>query len=167
MRDLHRNPILYYLLIPALIGLWPLLVWAVYLPKAESDCGDDYGLLLEAINDINDILITDPDRISRATDPNRVVGEFAYSKAVYSAANLCGIPADSCPLTTTDVTNVGGKKRQDARVKLKNVSIVQTAKFLSLMQSTWVNLQCDRIKLSKRKGMNDQWEVDLSFIYYY
>ena len=42
-----------------------------------------------------------------------------------------------------------GKKRQDARVELKDVSIVQAARFLVAMQSTWVNLTCDKIELSK------------------
>jgi len=166
MRDLHRNPILYYLLIPALIGIWPAVVALVCLPKAKGALEADYSLLVDAKADINDILTIDPDRM-HPPDANRVVGEFAYGKAVDRAANLCAIPAGNCRYTAQDIMNVGGKKRRDGRVTLKDVSIVQTAKFLSLMQSTWVNLQCDGIDLTRRKGMPDQWEVDISFIYYY
>ena len=165
MRDFHRNPIFYYLIIPLLIGVWPLLVWAVYLPAAERDRESDYRELIEAQTQIMGILEIDPDRMN--TDPNRVVGEFAYGKAVDRAANLCSIPATHCIVSAGPPTTISGKKRQDATIKLKDVSIVQVARFLSTMQSTWVNLQCDRVKLTKRKGMPDQWEVDVKYIYYY
>jgi len=165
MRDLPRNPILYYLLIPALIGIWPLLVWAVYLPKTQEACMDDHAQLIEGQTQILRILELDPDR-TKGADPNRVVGEFVYGKAVESTANLCGIPR-GCPTTITPIITVNGKRRQDATVKLKDVSIVQAAKFLSHMQSSYVNLQCDKLKLTRRKGMPDQWEADLHFIYYY
>jgi hypothetical protein len=39
MREVYKNPMLYYLLIPVLVGIWPLLVWGVYLPRAEQDRG--------------------------------------------------------------------------------------------------------------------------------
>jgi len=167
MRDIHRNPILYYLLIPVLIGVWPLLVWGVYLPTAGQALAEDCELLAKAVKDINDILELDPDRVIPDTDPNRVVGEFAYGKALDRVANLCSVPASSCSFTAGKPTTVSGKRRQDARVKLKDISIVQAATFLSKIQSTYVGLQCDQIKLTKRKGMPDQWEVDFQFIYYY
>lgn len=166
MRDIHRNPIFYYLLIPVLIGMWPLLVWAVYLPAAERDRDNDYNLLIDGQTQIMGILEVDPQR-TNAADPNRVAGEFAYGKAVDRVANLCSVPASNCIVSAGTIATISGKKRQDATIKLKDVSIVQVAKFLSTVQSTWVNLQCDRIKLIKRKGMPDQWEVDFKFIYYY
>jgi len=166
MRDLHRNPILYYLLIPAMVGMWPLLVWGVYLPATERDRGNDYDLLIEGQTHIMGILEIDPQRTNRS-DPNRVTGEFAYGKAVDRAANLCSIPAKDCILDASNITIMAGKKRQDATIKLKDVSIVQIARFLSDIQSTWVNLQCDNIKLSMRKGMPDQWEATFRLVYYY
>lgn len=166
MRDLHRNPILYYVLIPVLIGLWPLLVWAVYLPAAKQNVEADCQYMQKAVADINEILVIDPSRTD-PDNPNRVTGEFAYGKAVDRVANLCAISAKDNTVTAGLPITVGGKKRQDATVKLQDVSIVQVAKFLSTIQSTWVNLQCDQIKLTKRKGMPDKWDVDCRFIYYY
>ena len=32
MKDVYKNPILYYILVPVVVALWPLLVWSVYLP---------------------------------------------------------------------------------------------------------------------------------------
>lgn len=166
MRDIYRNPIFYYLLIPVLVGVWPLLVWGVYLPTAQRERENDYSLLLEGQTSIMEILKIDPQR-TNPVDPNRVAGEFVYSKAIDSAANLCGIVASRCSHRTALPNTSGGKKRQDARVWLKDVTITQAAKFLSTMQSTWVFLDCDRMKLTKKKGMPDQWDVDFDFVYYY
>ena len=166
MRDLHRNPMLYYLLIPVMIGMWPLLVWAVYLPAAERSREADYDLLLEGQTNIMGILEIDPQR-TNAADPNRVVGEFAYGKAKDSAANQCGILPGKHSLSVGNIIVLSGKKRQDARVKLTDVSIVQAARFLSLMQSTWANLTCETMELTRKKGMPDQWEVNFEFVYYY
>lgn len=166
MRDIHRNPILYYLGIPLLIGLWPLLVWAVYLPTAQDDCDQDYSLLIEGQTHIIGILDIDPQRTVRV-DPNHVVREFAYDVVVPQMANLCEIPAGNWEFSGGNVANFGGKRRRDGKVHLKDISIVQVARFLSTMQATYVNLQCDKIQLTKRKDMPDKWVVDLDFIYYY
>jgi hypothetical protein len=61
----------------------------------------------------------------------------------------------------------GGKKRQDARLKLSNVSIAQAAKFLYTLQSMWPLLTCESTNVTKQKGMPDQWSVDFRFLYYY
>lgn len=167
MRDIHRNPVLYYLGIPLLIGLWPLLVWAVYLPAAERNCNQDYSLLIEGQTQIMGILEIDPQRIIRGVDPNNVVREFAYDVAVPQIANLCAIPPGNLQYGAGGKVNFSGKQRQDGTVNLKDVGIVQAAKFLSMIQTTYVNLQCDKIELTKRKDMPDQWKVDLHFIYYY
>ncbi|MEN6578278.1 MAG: hypothetical protein ABFD90_18180 [Phycisphaerales bacterium] len=166
MRDVHRNPVVYYVLIPLMIGVWPLLVWAVYLPAAERDRENDYRLLLDGQTNILEILEIDPQRTSRA-DPNHVGGEFAYARAVDREANFCGILPSNKNVSAQNIVQVSGKERQDARVELKDVSIVQAARFLSGMQSTWVNLNCDKLELTRKKGMPDQWKVDLHFIYYY
>jgi hypothetical protein len=167
MRDIHRNPILYYLGIPLLIGLWPLLVWAVYLPAAEKGCDQDYSLLIEGQTHIMGILEIDPQRTIRDVDPNHVVREFAYDVAVPQMANRCGIPAGNCEFGGGSIVNFSGKQRRDGNVHLKDISIVQAARFLSMMQATYVNLQCDKIQLTKRKDLPDKWVVDLDFIYYY
>lgn len=113
MRDFHRNPIFYYLIIPLLIGVWPLLVWAVYLPAAERDRESDYRELIEAQTQIMGILEIDPDRMN--TDPNRVVGEFAYGKAVDRAANLCSIPATHCIVSAGPPTTIGARNARTPR----------------------------------------------------
>jgi hypothetical protein len=167
MRELYRNPIFYYLLIPVLVALWPLLVWGVYLPRAERDQENEQALYVEAQTCIVDILKLDPDRINIAIDVNQVAEEFSYGSAVDRVANLCKIPASSWTSSAGNIIKSQNKKRQDAMVKLTNVSIAQAAKFLWTMQVTWATLSCEKVKLTKKKGLPDQWDVDFTFTYYY
>jgi len=167
MRELHKNPMLYYLLIPVLVGMWPLLVWGVYLPRTEHQREIEGGLCVQGQTAVMDILGIDPDRPNMTTK-NLVPTEFAYGAAVDRVANLCKIPPSNWTSTAGDFMVSSGKKRQDARVKLTAVSISQAAKFLSTIQSMWpIRLTCENLKLQKKKGMPDQWDVDFSFLYYY
>jgi hypothetical protein len=166
MREVYKNPMLYYLLIPALVGLWPLLVWGVYLPRAEHSQEIEGGLCVEGQSCILEILKLAPERVV-GPDEAQIAVPFDYGSAVTRVANLCRIPPSSAPYSASGTMISGGKKRQDARVELKSVGIVQAAKFLWTMQSMWATLQCEDVKLTKKKGMPDQWDVDFRFIYYY
>ncbi len=135
-----------------LIGMWPLLVWAVYLPAAERDCDKDYSLLIEGQTHIMGILEIDPERTISDVDPNHVIREFAYDKAVPRVANRCEIPSGNWEFGTGGIVSFSGKRRQDGRVHLKDISIVQAARFLSMIQSTYVNLQCDKIQADQAQG---------------
>lgn len=165
MRDLYKNPMLYHILAPVLLGLWPLFVWASYLPATKEALQKDLGQYVDANDLIQRILELDPDRTNPVDGVS--LGKFTYADAVDRAANLCSIPSGKCDLSSGRITSSGGKKIQQARVKLADVSIVQTANFLSRILSTWVSLTCDRIKLSKKEGMPDQWDIDLTFTYNY
>ena len=166
MREVYRNPMLYYLLAPLLVAVWPLLVWAVYLPRTQEDWEGDKVLFGEGQVHIMDILRLDPDRLDYAGG-SEVSTEFSYAKEIDRVATLCKIPAGKCDYSAGGVVPSGNKKKQQARVKLTDVSIVQAATFLSRIQSTWVKLTCDKVKLTKDKGLPDQWDVDFTFWYYY
>ena len=166
MREVYKNPILYYLLIPVLVGIWPLLVWGVYLPRAAYQRGIEGSLCVQGQVDVNDILTIDPDRPIRTTK-NLVPAEFSYGAAVDQAANLCKIPPSNWACAAGNIP-ASGKKRQDARVKLTGVSIARAANFLWTIQSMRPSrLTCENVKLQAKKGMPDQWDVDFSFLYYY
>ena len=166
MREIYRNPIFYYLLIPVLVALWPLLVWGVYLPGAQQSHENECRLFTDGEKCIDDILELDPDR-PKVIDVNQATLEFSYGSAVDRVANLCKIPASNWTSSAGNIIKSQNKKRQDAMVKLTNVSIAQAAKFLWTMQITWATLNCEKVKLTKKKGLPDQWDVDLSFTYYY
>jgi hypothetical protein len=160
MREIYRNPIFYYLLIPVLVALWPLLVWGVYLPRARENQKKEQSLYIDGQTCIVDILTLNPDVLKIDPDIDQVSLEFSYGSAVDRVANLCKIPSSNW-------TSSAGNIIKYQKVKLTGVSIVQAARFLSTMQMTWATLNCEKVKLSQKKGLPDQWDVDFSFTYYY
>ena len=166
MRDIHRNPMFYYLLIPVCVAVWPLLVWTFYLPKAQQNWEKDQKSYADATTHILEILAKDNDILDK-TEAARDLGKFTYAEAVDRVANLCRIPSGNFGQQSGNMVTSGNKKTRQARVSLTDISIVQGAKFLSTIQSMWVNLSCERVKLAKKKGMPDQWDMDLTFKYNY
>ena len=165
MKDIFKNPTWYYILVPVLIALWPLLVWAVYLPEAERNLDSDIDQYERAQKNIESILSLDVDRLQLA-DAKTGAAEFDYFNEVYRIAALSGIPQAKCKLSSRIIIS-GEQKSQSAKVSFNDVDIEKFAKFLSTIQLRWANLQCTRVKLSKKKGLPDSWDVDLDFKYYY
>ena len=163
MKDIYRNPILYYILVPAVVVLWPLLTWAINLPAADKGLEDQLAQNKKAKAAMVDILTLDPDRC-RYADSNDVSAEFTYDSAVAMAAGSCGIPPSKYKLSA--VTS-RGQKSQSASVNLKQIDIVKFTRFLSMIQGDYPNLQCDWVKLSKKAGLPDMWDIDIKFKYYY
>jgi hypothetical protein len=167
MREFYKNPMLYYVLIPLLVAIWPLLIWAVYLPGAKQARDIETTLCVEGQTNVIEILKIDPDR-PNITKETPVQTEFTYGAAVGRVANLCKIPANNCSYSAGGITVANGKKRQDCVVKLPDVSISQAAGFLWKIQSIYpIRLTCESAKLQAKRGMKDQWDVDFSFHYYY
>jgi hypothetical protein len=168
MKDIYKNPILYYIAVPVIVGLWPLLVWAIYLPKAQQDVGKQMDQYKRAEPIMMDILTLEPDRLEFA-DANDTAAEFTYGEAIDRIASLCRIPPSKYNLSSAMVMTTRGQKSQSASVDLKEVDIRKFARFFSMMQLRWPNLQCERLKLSKKQNLpdNDMWDVDIELKYYY
>ena len=164
MKDIYKNPILYYILVPAIVGLWPLLVWAIYLPAADKNLEDQQDQLREAEAIMMEILTLDPDR---SADANDTPAEFTYDRAVERVARLCGISPSKYKLNPGMPMTIGGQKSQSANVSLKQVDIKRFSEFLDKIQFRWANLQCNRVKLTQKPSLPDMWDVDIGFQYYY
>ncbi len=166
MKEIYKNPALYYILAPAILALWPLLIWGVYLPAAEHNWQVEKSQYGKGQNIITEILALDPDRLKFA-DSNSASVEFDYASAIEKTAGLCRIPPTNYRLSSGIIITSGGQKSQSAKVGLKGVDVTKFAKFLSTIQLRWANLQCSQVKLTKKKGLPDTWDVDLNFKYYY
>jgi hypothetical protein len=166
MKDIYKNPMLYYIVVPCLAALWPLLVWAVYLPAAERNFTEERDQYKEAQVTIAAILGRDPTRLELA-DPNKTADKFDYATAVSDVARRCGISATNYTVSTRPIRTSSGKKSQSAAVVLKQVDITSFSEFLSKIQLRWANLECDGATLVQKKGLIDVWKVDLDFQYYY
>ena len=166
MKDLYKNPTLYYILVPSLIALWPLLIRAVYLPEAKRLWDDEKKEYNEAQQKIAGILELDGDRLD-ATGSGMEPKKFDYDKAINEVATSCRILPTNCQVKARPKRSARGQETQDCHVELKQIDITTFAQFLSTIQLRWANLECDSVTLSKRKGLPDKWDVDLDFKYYY
>lgn len=166
MKDVYKNPNFYYIFVPAVAAIWPLLVWAVYVPDAERSLNSDIEQYEKAQKTIEEILTVDIDRLDLA-DAKTGAAEFDYVNEVYRIIALCGIPQANCKINSGLIIKSGEQKSQSAKVIFKDVDIVNFAKFLSTIQLRWANLQCTKVNLTKKKGLPDSWDVDLDFSYYY
>jgi len=168
MKDIYKNPVLYYIAVPLMVGLWPLLVRGIYLPAAQKDVEEQIAQFERSEPIMWDILDLDPERTEFA-DANNAAAEFNYGGAVDWVASICKIPSSAYKVSSSMIITANKQKTQSAKVDLKQVDIVRFAKFLSMIQIRWVNLQCERVKLTKKEGLadNDVWDVDIEFKYYY
>ncbi|MHC4639831.1 MAG: hypothetical protein ACYTBV_20410 [Planctomycetota bacterium] len=169
MKDIYKNPILYCILVPVIVGLWPLLVWAVYLPDAQKNIKEHKSQYQDSEPIIMEILTLDSGRLEEFADPNETAMEFTYSRAVDRIANTCGIPPSKYKVSTSMIITTREQKSQSATVDLKQVDIAKFAGFLWEIQLSWANLQCERVKLTKKQNLpdNDMWDFNIEFKYYY
>ena len=151
MKDIYKNPNLYYILVPVIVALWPLLIRSVYLPEVEDNWLREKTRYEKAQNVIAEILALDPDRLAFADSKNNAA-EFDYASAVEKVAGLCGIPPTDHKLSSGIIITSAGRKSQSARVVLKQVDLARFARFLSTIQLRWSNLQCAQLKLTKKKN---------------
>lgn len=168
MKDLYKNPILYYIAVPVLVGLWPLLVWAVYLPAAQKDVKEQMDQYKRAEPIMIEILTLEPDRLEFA-DSNDTSADFTYSESINRVASMCRIPSSNYNLNSSTLTTQKDQKSQSASLDLRQVDIQTFARFLSMLQLRWPNLQCERLKLTKKQNAsdNDLWDVRIELKYYY
>jgi hypothetical protein len=165
MKELYKNPIFYYILVPVIAVLWPLLVWGIYLPSARHKWQAETSQYKKAQEIIREILSIDPDRLT--ADSQTAAAEFDYAIAMERTAGMYGIPSTGYRLNSGVIISTAGQKSQSAKVSLKAVDITRFANFLSTLQLRWANLQATQVKLTKKKGLPDSWDVDIEFKYYY
>jgi hypothetical protein len=166
MQDLFKNPVFYYIAIPIAVALWPVLIWAVYLPAAQDELAKQADRYEQADKIIEKILDIDPKRIEY-TEKTDTAAEFDYASAVKAAADTCRIAATKYNFSTSLVNTSKGQKNQSANVSLDDIDIKTFARFLSTIQLRWANLQCTKVTLRAKKGGPDVWDVDMRFTYYF
>jgi hypothetical protein len=168
MKEIYKNPILYYVAIPVIVGLWPLLVWAIYLPNAQEEVKELMNQHKKAKPSMTQILTLEPDRL-QFTDANDSAADFTYGEAIDRIASLCRIPPSKYNVSSAMIMTTRGQKSQSASIDLKEIDIQRFAKFLSMLQLRWANLQCERLKLTKKQNVadNDLWDIDIELKYYY
>ena len=165
MKDLLKNPLLYYILIPFIVGLWPLLVFTVYIPRTERNLTEMKKQYSEAQDIIAEILQLDPDRLEIVESGN-AEEEFDYATAIEKVASMHRIPPTQYKLISNPIITTREQKTQNAVISLQEVDITRFAQFLATLQLQ-PGIQCNNIQLTKKKNAPDSWDIDLKFTYYF
>ncbi len=166
MKDFYRNPVLYYILVPSLAALWPLVIALVYLPNTRTIAAAEAQQHEEANVYMEQILELDPGRLD-ANSNKAEAKEFDYATAVGQIASSIGISSTSYTIDSQQPRPSGDRKTRTATIILQRVDITKFADFLSSIQRRWANLECESIDIDRQKGLVDAWKVTLKFKYYY
>jgi len=166
VKDIYRNPIVYYAALPALIALWPLLTRTVYLPRAKDNLGQEKKDYLDAQKEIAKILTLDHGRLEDK-DAKDGPAEFDYATEIEKTARLNEIPATNYSIIARATHKSKGQKTQNATVSLKDIDIKRFAEFLSALQLRWAGLRCEKAAITRKKTGPDKWDFELTFKYYY
>ena len=165
-KGFYKHPLFYYALAPAALAMWPLALWLIFVPVAKKGLAREMDQYEKAQPVIAEILSLDPERL-HLTDSKNAVAKFDYATAVQQVASSYGIQPANYKLASGMLITTSGQKSQSARISLKDVTIAQASNFLSTIQLHWPDLQCNTLKLSKRKDSADSWDADFDFKYYF
>jgi hypothetical protein len=166
MKDIYKNPLVYYILVPAVAALWPAIMWGVYLPSVRGSLNEDMDQYKNAMQLFEELRAVDPERLDFTKEKGASV-DFDYATAVQQTAGFCSVPAANYKLSSGIIITTDAQKSQSANISLKDVDITKAARFLSTIQLRWSGLQCTKITLKKKKGLPDAWDVDYTFKYFY
>jgi len=165
MKDVLRQSIVYYIAAPVILALWPLLLWLYYLPHTVDTWKTEQKIYTQARQLAEEILTLDPERRDYGNE-KKTTG-FDYTVAINAAAKKLGIPSANYTISSKPLQRSGNQKTRECQVTINEIKIADFARFLSNLQLTWTNLQCQKVTLTKKQDLPDAWKVDLTLKYYY
>lgn len=156
-----------FILLPAVVAVWPLWLVFAALPAAKQGWQNDYDKRSAARETIRSIFALDPDRLQNVDETGKLE-KFEYPVAVNKIASSCGIGAADYKLNVlAKVKPTSGQATQSAMVSINRVSVRTAAEFVSLAEMRYYpNLKCTQLTLKKVRDQKDLWEVDLTFTHY-
>ena len=165
MKDLIRQPVFYYIAVPIVLAFWPVLVGLVCMPDTDQRGEVESQNYIDANDIMAEIGRLDPDRLKRRDDKEGA--KFDYTVVMDAAARKIGIPSANYTISSKKIQRRQGAKTQDCQVMIAEIDIQKLSRFLTDLQVTWTNLQCQKLTITKKKGLKDVWKVDMTFKYYY
>lgn len=165
MKDVLRQPMFYYIAAPILLAVWPLLLWLYYMPHTDDTWDKEQKIYTQARQLAQEILTLDPER--QAYSDEKKTSGFDYTVAINAAAKKLGIASSNYTISSKPIQRSRGQRTRDCQVIINEIEITDFARFLSNLQLTWANLQCQRVTLTKKEALPDAWKVDLTLKYYY
>ena len=167
MRQYHKDPNFYYIVVPVLVTGWAAFTWFFSLPGADEKWDKNTKEYELSQKYAAEILKAAPDRLDYEKAEEKAK-DFNYVTVVNQFASDWKIPTTNFTLITGKESRRSGRQRiKPANVSLKPISISTFTNFLSSMMDDWQKLQCEEISLTKQKTGKDDWKIDIKLIYYY
>lgn len=166
MKEFYKKTEFYYFVIPLIIIVWILTISMLTLPTAKSKldrASKDYGKIQGFITTI---LRVEPERLEYKKHKDET-GEFDFAVVLNDFAKIHGIPPSSYSFQSQGEVKRAKQLTQSAHVTINSIEFANFSKFLSGLQQTWPDLQCDSLSLDKQKGEKNLWKATMKFTYVY
>ena len=164
MKEFYKKPEFYYFILPFFVAVWILTSAFLSLPTAKSKfkrATEDQG----KINGYLTTIITrEPERL-KFDELKKSTEEFDYGEVIDGFAKLYGITPSSYSLQAQGRIKKGKQLSQGANITISEIDVTKFAMFLSSMQQTWPDLQCNTLSLNKHKNEKDMWKATMKFTY--
>lgn len=167
IKEYLKNPVFYFIAVPALLGLWALLTAFVFYPAAVQRWNRQKEDYQNAQNLLKELLTIEPQRLTYTAKKDGAEQGFDFSQVVNEFAATFSIPSNDFMLSTRGQTRRAGKLAKSAMLSIKSIDIEKMAKFLSTLLVRWPDLQCEMLTIEKLPQGKNLWKVDMTLTYYY
>ncbi len=167
MKDKLKNPNIYYIVVPALAGIWALLAGFVFYPGSVKAWQEDAKpVYTESQEWMLKLIELQPERLQFLNKQGKD-GEFDFGQSIDVLTQLFQIPTSKYTSSVRKPVSRGGKKSRTATMAMKELDIETTGRFLSAMLAISPDLKCDIVSIDKAKTGKDNWNVDITLTYIY
>lgn len=167
MKELLKNPNLYYVAAPVVGALFTLLAALVFYPGAVTKWQDSESEFKEARQWAEKLLALQPERLAFKVDEKNTAENFDFTVVINDFAKAFEISPSNYTTSVKGEVKKQGKRARSATVSIKTIDIEKVCKFLSTMLAYWPDMECDVLSLDKGKAGKDDWKADLTLTYYY
>ncbi|HEG44274.1 MAG TPA: hypothetical protein ENH94_09520 [Phycisphaerales bacterium] len=167
MKNFHKNPNFYYVIIPVICALWAMFTWVISLPAAGGKWEKQKKEFESSQEFVTQILEVAPEKLDYEKQEEKAK-EFDYGNVVDEFAEKWKIPVSHYSLNVGKESKRAGKQTViTATLSIKPVDMGKFINFLSSVLSQWHKLQCDEITLTKQKTGKNVWKADVKLVYYF
>ena len=162
----YKNPMLYYIMVPVLAGLWAVLAGSVFYPNSVKACDETRYESEDVDNQIKRLVDLQPERLAFKVE-KKASEDFDFTKTINEFAQKYSISPSNYNLNVRGEARKSGMKTRSASISIKNIDIEKMAQFLSDMLFRWPDLKCENLGIEKVKNSKNNWKVDMKLTYYF
>jgi hypothetical protein len=167
MKEIVKNPNVYYVAAPVAAALFTLLAALVFYPGAITRWQDSESEFKEVQTKAEELLKLQPERLVFKVDEKNTAQTFDFTVVINDFAKVFGISHTNYTVSVKGEVKKQGKRARSATVSIKTIDIEKLCTFLSTMLAYWPDLECDVLSLDKGKAGKDDWKADITLTYFY